>query len=376
MKTIAPATNRDWTMFGTAAIGSLTFFGRGAGSVRLRQRATPGRGGSRILIDCDARLSQRLAGAIAGTRAPPDYDHAPMDFEQHALHLLEAAAPGLVDALRYSVSQHPELIYVSGLPASDAPGPTPADGHIDQAMVRTELLCLIGAAAVMGLQGFAYHTENGGRMLRSVSPIKLLEQQASSQGAVDLQYHADNSDQRIPRSNDPNRGTRPMNAWQGFSCIRPCHGVPMRVIATADIVRYMHLRHWTDHLEVLMAPVFSIKSPPSHGGSVCSEHVPLLVETDDGKIASRYSASNVIAEDDAAHLALAAFASAIEACQGEIEVNGKAGTLLYYQNPLCLHRRQAYPAKFDGSDRWYVRVYFDEAHGLDEFRQAPDQRIF
>ncbi len=358
-------------------IGTLVFMDHNSGTVRVRQRKTPGGGALMMRINCDPIVNAAIEAALQNDTFAFDYDRDPISFENNAAALLESASPALVRALQYAATQHPALLHVTGLPFSQGLAPTPLDGVVDQAAVSVELRLFIGAAAAMGFNGFGYASENKGRLLRSVSPVSSHQEEANSQGAADLGFHADNADLPIPNAHDLHPGAeKPMNQWQGFVTVRPKRGIPMRVVVTADVVRFMYLRGWQEHYEQLMAPEFRVKAPASHGDAPGIADVPVLVETHFGGVASRYHASNVQGQSDEAKVALAAFASALNASRSEIIIPGRRGDLLFYQNPLCLHRRQAFTPAYDGEDRMYVRVYFDTPESLLRFRSDLACRVF
>ncbi|MGZ2505269.1 hypothetical protein EHI47_26495 [Rhizobium leguminosarum] len=41
-----------------------------------------------------------------------------------------------------------------------------------------------------------------------------------------------------------------------------------------------------------------------------------------------------------------------------IALRSKPGDLILYSNTRMMHRRSAYEPRFDGTDRYFVRVYF------------------
>lgn len=150
----------------------------------------------------------------------------------------------------------------------------------------------------------------------------------------------------------------------------------MRVLAVADVMAYMRARGWDDHIEKLREPMFDVAAPASHGVTGGVTGVPVLVQTDCGKLATRYHAVNVTTRNRHAKLALESFGAAIKACGAELRFPGRAGEVLFYQNPRCLHRREPFAPAYDGADRFYLRIYFDTFSSLSRFETGPSVRVF
>lgn len=150
----------------------------------------------------------------------------------------------------------------------------------------------------------------------------------------------------------------------------------MRVLAVADVIAYMWVRGWHDHVAVLQEPVFDVAAPASHGAVMGTTGVPVLVRTNSGQLVTRYHAANVTARNPHEKLALEAFGAATKACRAELTLPGRAGEVLFYQNPRSLHRREPFTPTYDGADRFYLRIYFDTLGSLSLFKSDLSTRVF
>ncbi|MDP3737464.1 MAG: hypothetical protein Q8R02_08740 [Hyphomonadaceae bacterium] len=345
--------------------------------VKMTERASPGGGDLLINISCDQRTADDVADAVGNARGREIYDDNPSAFELKALEQLKDASPALVRAINLAFSRNPAAIRVTGLPSRQPPPATPLDGVAAQDELQLPLRLLAGAARAASLVGFAYASENGGRIVRAVCPVQTEAETVSSHGAVDLGFHADNADLPVPDAFDLHPGdTKPMNAWQGFVTITPRARVPMRFMVLADAIAWMRMRRWDEHIDRLMQPEFNAAKPASHGIDAVLSNLPVLVPTRSGAMASRYHAVNITGMNRDATLALAAFGAAIEMCKAELLVPGRAGDLLFYQNPRCLHRRQAFKPAYDGQDRFYLRVYFDDVARVESAAAGRHRRVY
>ena len=76
-----------------------------------------------------------------------------------------------------------------------------------------------------------------------------------------------------------------------------------------------------------------------------------------GIMHSRYHEANVTASNAEASAALDKFRKVVASTTSVMEVHALSGDLLIYRNTRIMHRRRAFLAKYDGTDRYYVRVY-------------------
>ncbi|KPL50855.1 hypothetical protein ABB55_00270 [Prosthecomicrobium hirschii] len=287
---------------------------------------------------------------------------------------LEAAAivqkhlPSTYDIVRALSRKAVPQIIIKGLPRPCPLIATPLNGMVFEPDVRPQtgfLVALLGSAA--NLVPFAYGTENRGLILRAVVPVAELKGKASSQGSAnDLGMHNDNANQAMIHEAWFEPGAPFMNPYQAFVCIRPRRDVPMETAALDDILPELDASHGPEPARILQAPVFDVRWPDSHqkGGQIAVAGVPVLVPDSLGRMHSRYHAANISSTDANAQAALDKFHQIVAGTKSVMEIHSEPGDLLIYSNTRMMHRRRAYAANFDGSDRYYVRVYLAPAEAL------------
>ena len=168
-------------------------------------------------------------------------------------------------------------VAVVGLPSVCPLTITPSDGVVVEDAVRAQvgfLVALLGSAG--GLAPFAYASENGGRVLRAVSPVAALKSSASSQGSAnDLGWHNDNANQPMVQEKGFAPGGPILNPAQAFVCVRPKADTPMETLALDDVLVEVEAAHGPEVMLALQRPDFDVRWPDSHknGGEVATRGV-------------------------------------------------------------------------------------------------------
>ncbi len=314
-----------------------------------------------------ARINLTSDDAVAASKAKSKFDHLfeyesdPESFERAAHAILRAELPWLGDASAFVLKRAAPVVVVSGFAAHAAPIVTPDDGVVDGKAVRAPVATLVGTfGRFCEMGGFSYASENKGLVQRAVAPIKRLANEVSSQGyKSELNFHCDNANQPMACEHDALANGKLMNPYQGFVAINTEPTVPMELAAVADIKNGMARRFGPDSVAALYRHEFAIKAPASHndGGEIAASQVPLFVHDDNGLTHARYHADNVIGLTDTAEYALTCLHETV-AASPVIALRSKPGDLILYSNTRMMHRRSAYKPRFDGTDRYFVRVYF------------------
>ncbi len=296
-------------------------------------------------------------------------DTNPRGFVQMATSIVKSALPEVYNVCRELAEQGFPQIIIKGLPQPCPLITTPLNGMVVESDVRPQtgfLVALLGSAA--NLVPIAYGTENRGLIFRAVAPVAELKGTASSQGSAnDLGMHNDNTNQAMIHEAWFKPGAPFMNPCQGFVCIRPRQDVPMETAALDDLLPELDASHGPEPARVLQSPLFDVRWPDSHlkGGQIAVAGVPVLVPDALGRMHSRYHAANISSADANAQAALDKFHQIVSETRSVMEIQTEHGDLLIYSNTRMMHRRRAYKANFDGSDRYYVRVYLAPAAALD-----------
>lgn len=324
------------------------------------------------VIRLTALERERAEVAVALLQQLPNIDSDPLLSESMAAQIVVRHLPSVVHVVGEIYEAGFPLIVIKDLPAQRRLVETPADGIVDNDAVRPAVGFLTGILRqACNVGAFSYLTENNGRILRAVAPVKRDAGKASSQGFDnDLGWHNDNTP--CPMVFEPSfrLGRAPMNPLQGFVAIKTRQDVPMEMASLDDFLFDLEVEHSADVILQLSKPVFGARWPDSHvdGGRVAIEGVPLIVADQKGHWHCRYHVANVFGCTPEARIALNKLHDATSAADPVVEVFSAPGDLIVYSNTRMMHRRRAFAPRFDGSDRYYVRVYFSPLASLTNHR--------
>jgi L-asparagine oxygenase len=333
---------------------------------RLILRRSAGGAGTVAEILVSAASARRLRTQIDLFRSLPPYDSAPASYEAACATAIGVAAPSLARALRAlrRLEAPPAMFVIRGLQVSETEIATPLDGVVNQAAAAVELAIFVGVMRHLGFSGVAYARENGGRLFRGVCPVLAYSLVANSQGAkADLNSHTDNGHFPIPASDDEHPFRYPeVNRVQLFVTLKSEPGVPMRIRLLDDVLSRLDARagdpgHLPEYAD-LHRSEFRYVSPPSHGFSHVIAPLPALVTLTEpaGAKGLRFHADTMEGTTPRAVAALELLAHAVLTTPEET-ITTEQGDIIGYDNRRVTHRREPYDARFDGTDRYYVRLY-------------------
>ncbi|WP_242507915.1 TauD/TfdA family dioxygenase [Rickettsiales endosymbiont of Peranema trichophorum] len=213
----------------------------------------------------------------------------------------------------------------------------------------------------LGIYPVVYEGENSGMLVRNICPLMQTKYHVSSQGGVlDFMMHVDNPDLRI-RGECYEFTSAP--DILSLLCIRNNDNIETNLVSLKKVIG--HLKHQS--IDLLMDEEYNIKRPDSFEmHSVTKKGLP-LVTFDGNNYCSRFDAHRT-STDSSRHIAvLQEFDKIANSDVLHTKVNLQPGDLLIFDNQTMLHSRRKFTPKFDGSDRWLLRVF-----GL---YQKPAQRF-
>ena len=299
----------------------------------------------RLSWGCDGRPRQasvectpqdRLAGEHAARELAglPCYDKNPAAFEAGASEICRLRIPWVVAAATRAADLQFPVVTVSGLPEPAAEVRTPVDGLVDEQSVKPQigfLLGILGSAFNFG--GFAYASENRGKLLRAVAPVREQAGKATSQGFdADLDMHADNACLWMTHEHAVSGIDPFINPVQAFGAVHTRDDVPMELLCLDDTLSDLEKRYGAAARDSLALPEFAVRWPDSHdlARQIALSEVPLLVPDMFGNWHGRFHMTNVIGLTDRAEDALRRFKSVVGTTSTIREVRSAPGDLLLY----------------------------------------------
>ena len=320
------------------------------------------------------RLSPSEVGELddlIGKLDAAGYDPADQPFYGYAWQLIPLLPSGLREFLSYFRKNEPAAAcLIKGFSVDDdAVGPTPKnwdDSSAAAATRREELF--VGLLAMCLGEIFGWSTLQAGRMIHNVIPVRGETHQQSGHGQVLLEWHTED-------------GFHPYRCdYLLLFGIRNHDRVPTTISSVRDV------RLSPDHAELLAQPRFHIMPDDEHLRQLAIRrpgHPGLRrvqrMRTDPQPVPVLFAALTapylridphyMRCADEEAETALALRAIVDELNRVQRKVCVEPGCLLVVDNFLAVHGRQAYSARFDGTDRWLKKAVVTR-----DLRKSRDMR--
>jgi L-asparagine oxygenase len=232
-------------------------------------------------------------------------------------------------------------VLIRGLPADADPGPTPIEPGDPSTSPRRGYAWISIAVRRLGDE-FAYALEKQGALVHSIYPTAQgATTQSNASFKVDLGLHTENAFHPI----------RP--DWVALYCVRtPPEAPSTRLVFLDEVLAQLT----DDEIAVLREPRFTIRVVDSHLAEgekdIALPVAPLSGSPRDPVI--RWH-ETLTANDDVAERAMRAFSAAAKRATRYVTLG--EGDMLVFANEFCLHGRDKFEARLDGTDRWTLRGY-------------------
>ncbi|MBS0849992.1 carbon starvation induced protein CsiD [Citrobacter sp. JGM124] len=248
---------------------------------------------------------------------------------------------------------------------------TPTDDcSPDSVSWRTPASALLGLLRLTGHSARSFMDEMNGRLCHMVMPARNNEK-SFLRSTKKLGFH-----------------TEVVNGY--FYEESPCIGKPVSPevfgllglrnpdgIATTLIPLERVLKSLTpDVISALMKPNFCAISQSSFDREIIIKDVPVLKKLHGGGMGLRYSRSKVMANNTEASEALHQLTDAINHSEHIEQVVLNPGDALILNNRTCVHGRGSITGtqKFDGMDRWLIRIYGYKFATLPMLKTLPEKK--
>ncbi|WP_232434428.1 TauD/TfdA family dioxygenase [Pseudomonas asplenii] len=256
-------------------------------------------------------------------------------------------------ALRDFPQSDAVALIVRGLPIDLQLPATPYDDEPGIEELPVLAGAILSVLAALGTRPVAYAGESDDTVFRHVSPKQERESEASSFGSrLSLGMHVDNP--HLPLTCETVDGLSACPEYLSLTGLRCELEVPTRIVAIRDVLDSL-----PDFVEQeLQRPNFNVRRPESFGkqGNVL-EHVPLLYKSASGGLHCRYNKAAVSATTANADFAMQLFAATANHPDVIRHILLQPGDMLIFKNQQTLHARDGFAPRYDGRDRWMIRVF-------------------
>lgn len=316
-------------------------------------------------MQLETRTPPAVAHVAAALRAAPpllddaafatDPNDEPARWESAGALRLCTVARTAVAHICGSAAARTNVIRVGGLADEPDPPPSPYRDTPDYSRLRSTLAGMFGVIGLIGAHAFAYATENGGRILRDVVAREDSGDEYSSHGwGRDLPWHMDAAFRPLDEEELVRvTGLSPAPRWLVFGVVYGDRDTPLTFASVDEAV----LRLSERHVEALCRADFEARSPASCCAPRTTSGVAMLQRDAEGGYFSRFNALVCSATSAAGRAALAALAAELRDPALHHTVPLVAGDVVVLDNWRSLHTRPAYRPRWDGTDRWLIRVY-------------------
>jgi L-asparagine oxygenase len=203
---------------------------------------------------------------------------------------------------------------------------------------------------IMNLVAYSYQDENEGKLFRSLVPVKAHLDTIGSYGSKnEFKLHSDNPTYKLY----PEYTKGSLNAPEFLSlfCIRGQNNVNTRIVDLTQIITKLN----QDTVNILKENIFTVNTPNSFDKYHEVHNVPVITEYKH-KMYTRFDYHNIKANSAIGKQALDLFTEKLYEVDS-LAHTFESGDFLIFKNQEVLHSRDAFESKFDGNDRWLLRVY-------------------
>lgn len=248
---------------------------------------------------------------------------------------------------------------------------TPADDiSPDTSGWRIPASALLGLLRLSGHSARSFLDEMNGRLCHMVMPAKNNEK-SFLRSTKKLGFHTEVVNGYFTEEN-PAPGKPISPDVFGLLGLRNPDGIATTLLPLASVLNSLD----PQVIESLMKPQFSAISQSSFDREIRINNISVLKKMHDGGIGLRYSNSKVTANNLQAAKALQILAENISHSKHITQVVLNPGDALILNNRTCIHGREAITGtqKFDGMDRWLIRIYGYKFSTLPMLKTLPDKK--
>jgi hypothetical protein len=264
---------------------------------------------------------------------------------------LPAATRSMIS--RSSTYEADPIILFKGLPIDGVIPPTPLDGVNDPCTLPRAVTTMLTMAGSLGLSLVAYRTMLNWAWIRSVSPTAGHTEKRGSYGSRrSLPLHSEVSQARLP--GEPGTGVSPSPDYLILYCVRNIERAPTTFCLIPEA-----LARLPEHaVAALRRADFVIAGGDSFAPSNVLENVALLRSCPrTGGLQFRYNGTGIEGRSPAAAEALERLGDLFTDPTLVRSVILEPGDMLLLENRRTVHGRDPFEPRFDGTDRWLLRLY-------------------
>jgi hypothetical protein len=272
-------------------------------------------------------------------------DGSPGSWLDRGLRAARLAAPALARSLGHARAVRQPAIVVRGLPVDATAPATPYDGAVDPAASSQSIVNLFAVAAMLGVHPVAYAGE-AASVLHAVCPVRRASGEASSRGFdTALPFHTDYADRPIDAAE---ADQSPAASVLLFAIERAEPATPMECVP----VRRLFEALTPEQIRTGMRHEFAVSAPAIFHSSAAPRERSLFlpgerIRLNLGRMTGLTPRAAGLLDDLRDLLADDAMVARVPVRRGDV---------VAIDNHRAIHRRAAFAPRWDGTDRYFIRM--------------------
>ncbi len=249
-----------------------------------------------------------------------------------------------------AVKNNTPLVHIKNTEKKSYKVPTPYCGKVQSTIPKDLLYRMFSLIGTIGTYPISYIDENES-IIRVVAPRIDSHNEFSSQSPfTDLDWHVDAAYRPMFNNNI----LSPMPDYLVFGVVHQGHEkLPITYVALKDVIDKLS----DDDLSIGLSSEFNVLSADSFANKTISKNIPLLHKESDNSFSSRITLQNAIPQTQRAEYFLQKIRSILDQSGIQNTVKVDDGDIVILNNKITLHKRDSYIPKWDGRDRYFVRIY-------------------
>ncbi len=281
-------------------------------------------------------------------------DHSLLDSmdECATLFRLALTANNLAKIIHFKNNRDAVVMIIRGLPCEQDIPATPYYANESLMQTQQAVTATLGIYELLKLYPVTYEGENAGHLFRHVVPAKPAVHQKSSHGSYfTLGMHVDNCHLPLaPEPGDRNFSSSP--EYLSLFCLRCDLRVYTKVAILDEAVKQLP----SDSVHELLKPNFTLTMPESFSNRR-ERTLPILIRDQSGVYYSRFDREYTQPKTKAAQRAFEHLSEALLKPPALHNIMLRPGDFMIFKNQRVTHARESFTPRFDGTDRWLLRVF-------------------
>lgn len=274
----------------------------------------------------------------------------PLQLTHYSKSLFEQKYFSISQEIKKKISDKVSVIHLNDFAKEYYDVLTPYSGEVQPLGLENLIHRMYGVIGVINTFPILYQDEDKD-ILRAVAPRYNSQDEQSSQSPYnDLDWHTDAAYRPIMEKED----LSPRPDYLIFGIVHKGHeSLPIVYVELNDILNELS----SEDIVAGSRADFIVSSPDSFTRKAKSKNVPILIKNKDDSFYSRIAFQHTIALTKSGENFLHKVKDIVEKKKIQNILQVKTGDIVILNNNTTVHKRDYYEPKWDGKDRYFIRIY-------------------